>query len=234
MNNIEIIKNSIDTKKFNTYLLCECDSHILNMYLLNQDTLILSCYGSKYDHKEFIIDDLNKLNELHFNIGRLINNSDDLKYISVEYKNYSLILEDIDANYLYSIQLKEKNKNYWDIILTEGAMFALKEKIELIINYLKDKLCPLQIGSKVLIKDKADMQPTFIDEIGRYHFNLHDGSDIVFNSEMEKLCGEQCIISYINKYIGTDSKVYCTFEVTNKDTYELYPYTFSIDMIDIL
>lgn len=92
----------------------------------------------------------------------------------------------------------------------------------------------LKNNTKVCIRHKSEMTPLYIDNIGRYHFTLHDKSDIVFNKQMESLSGKYCLITNLYKYIGVDNNVYFTFQLIDINSHETYPYTFTIDMVNII
>lgn len=92
----------------------------------------------------------------------------------------------------------------------------------------------IKIGSKVRILNKEEMTPKFIDEIGRLHFDLGDGSDIVFNKDMEKYCDLNYKIAGINQYLDRNNQLRSTFYLQDAEHSEVSFFTFTLNMVEVI
>ena len=90
----------------------------------------------------------------------------------------------------------------------------------------------LVVGKKVRIRKVSEMYPKFMDEIGRLHFDLGDGTTICFDiARMGGFCNLVCEITDIYTYTNKDGKPEATFKLKHKD-YPVDDYTFSLGMVD--
>ena len=225
----DFYKNSYDWDR--TYFECGCGDHIMHLTFLSTDCeLIIGSIGTSDEFSFYRGKELNKfyqeLNKIyHSVISNYYFNKDSLK-LNIYY----------DAD-LYWFELKPitGDDNYWDICLN-------KNQVEDLLLLLRDRLqkwleneCAIKTGMWVRVKEIKDMQPKNIDEIGRLHFDLGDGTDIIFNpKDMEQYCGLKCKVSGVNAYIDKDNQLRATFYLDSKECPTVWLYNFTIDMVDVI
>ena len=110
---------------------------------------------------------------------------------------------------LFNISLKSisGNKLISEIYIKENAFEDFIYELKRMKADIIKSLCKVKVGNKIRILTKEEMCPNFIDEIGRLHFDLGDGSDIIFNKDMEKYCGAEGKITVVNPFIDLNGNV---------------------------
>ena len=223
-------KNSYDWDR--TYFECSCGDHIMHLTFLSSDCeLIIGSIGNNNEFSFYKGKELNKfyteLNKIYHNVtNSYYFNKDDLK-LDIYY----------DSD-LYWFELKpsiDREDPYWDIGLNkdqvENLLLLLRNRLQ---KWLENE-CVIKTGMWVRVKEIKDMQPQSIDEIGRLHFYLFDGTDIIFNpKDMKQFCGLKCKVSGVNTYIDKDDQLRATFYLDSKECPTVWLYNFTIDMVDIL
>ena len=219
------------------FLECECDDHILKLYKMQtSDEIILSVLGCDDD---FQLYPLAKINEFYNLCNQILNDVKKQGYLLSN--NYKLkILHEVDDFYdYYDIILTNFDEDYiyWDITVKCEAFEEFTQYVKEILNKMMLSKIVVKPRAKVRVKSLCEMNPTFIDEIGRYHFDLYDGTDIVFNEEMKEFCGNDYIINTVNPYIDKNGEVRCTFYLNPISQYEnpnIIWYTFTLDMVEVI
>ena len=225
----DFYKNSYDWDR--TYFECECGDHIMHLtFLSNNCELIIGSVGV-YD--EFSFYKGKELNRFYQELSKIYNNVTS----SYRFNKHDLMLDIYCDADLYWFELKPitGDDHYWDICLN-------KDQLENLILLLRDRLqkwleneCVIKTGMWVRVKEIKDMQPKNIDEIGRLHFDLGDGTDIIFNpKDMEQYCGLKCKVSGVNAYIDKDNQLRATFYLDSKECPTVWLYNFTIDMVDVI
>ena len=239
----KFIQNSISRDKI--YIECECGSELLYIERFYTDELFIGCIGRNNSDNEFSFTDLKEINGFYYSCLQLL--EDKTKNFSILNNNniknkYKLKIEKDNETNLYWISLCKYNNNrgikskrkFWEICLSNKSFKQFTIEIKMIIDSIILKNLPIKEGVKVRVKNKEEMLPKFMDEIGRYHFDLGDGTDIIFNQEMEKFCGQICKISTINPFIDINGNISCIFFLIDNLNSNLWFYTFTLDMVEII
>ena len=222
-------KNSYDWDR--TYFECECGSHIMHLTFLSDGCELV--IGSVGDNKEFSFYKSKELNKFYKELCKIYNNINKSYYFHKDDLRLDIYY---DAD-LYWFELKPLigDKSYWNICLNKKQI----EDLTLLINHRLqiwlEKECVIKTNMWVRVKEIKDMQPKNVDEIGRLHFDLGDGTDIIFNpKDMKQFCGLRCKVSGINAYIDKDNQLRATFYLDSKECPTIWLYNFTIDMVDII
>ena len=225
----DFYKNSYDWDR--TYFECECGDHIMHLTFLSNDCELI--IGSVGVYDEFSFYKGKELNRFYQELSKIYNNVTG----TYRFNKHDLMLDVYYDADLYWFELKPNtvDDHYWDICLN-------KDQLENLILLLRDRLqkwlekeCVIKTGTWVRVKEIKDMQPKNVDEIGRLHFELGDGTDIIFNpNDMEQYCGLKCKVSGVNAYIDKDDQLRATFYLDSKKCPTIWLYNFTIHMVDII
>lgn len=225
----DFYKNKYDWDR--TYFECGCGDHIMHLTFLSNDCELI--IGSVGVYDEFSFYKGKELNKFYQELSKIYSNVTN----SYCFSKHDLILNiyyDVDL-YWFELKPNTGDDHYWDICLN-------KDQLENLLLLLRDRLqkwlekdCVIKTGMWVRVKEIEDMQPKSVDEIGRLHFDLGDGNDIIFNpKEMKQYCGLKCKVSGINAYIDKNDQLRATFYLDSKEQPDIWLYNFTIDMVDIL
>ena len=234
----KLISNSLTDRNI-TYFECECGSEFLYLEKFHTDEVVIGYIGKsesqiEEDWDEFLFKDLEHLCRFHYYCFQMLEHRRN-SFISV---TSDLVLRiDFDKKYRISVySTTSDNEKLWDILLTEDAFEEFTCNMREILDMIALKQLPFSLGMQVEIKSKETMHPKYIDEIGRYHFDLGDGSDIIFNTDMASYSGYVCTISEIHPFVDIHGKVNCTIGLkSDKDSdNKLWFYMFSPDMVNII
>lgn len=225
----DFYKNNHDWDR--TYFECGCSDHIMHLTFLSNDCELI--IGSVGADDEFSFYKGKELNRFYIELNKIYHDVTNSYYFNKDDLKLNIYC-DVDL-YWFELKPVTGDDNYWDICLN-------KDQVENLLLLLRDRLqkwlekeCVIKTGMWVRVKEIKDMQPRSVDEIGRLHFDLGDGTDIIFNpKDMQQYCGLKCKVSGVNAYIDTNDQLRATFYLDSKECPTVWLYNFTIDMVDIL
>ena len=238
----KLISNNCDFDRL--YVECECKSELLYLDRLHFNELVLGCISSNIEHteladKEFLFKDLKQFSDFCTLCSMILDGRKNSFYLEADAARLSVEHHLQSSMYSISMHLLQGSTCIYEIYMKENVFKLFVKEINELKLVVMDEACDLKIGDKVKVLRKQEMVPKFIDEIGRYHFSLGDGSDIVFNGAMEEYCGMEAKIIHINPFIDMNGQVNCTFTLSPAisdviDPYRVSLYTFTLDMVEVI
>ena len=228
-----IANSNSDTDKI--FIECECEDHILKLYKMKtSDEIILSVLGC---NDEFQLYSLAKINQFYSLCNQVLNSIKQQVHISDDEYLLNIFYEKDFDYYNFILTNWDEDHIYWDVCFKYDAFEEFVCELKQILDNIIKSKCQVKAGTKVRVKSFENMSPISVDEIGRYHFDLYDGSDIIFNEEMKEFCGNDYAINTVNSYIDKNGEVRCTFYLNPISQYEnpnVIWYTFTLDMVEVI
>ena len=236
----KLISSSLDNDRL--YIECECISELMYVDKLHSNEIIIGFITINSEYKEllgeeFIFTSLKQFNDFVNLCEKALECIRDNFYL--EAGDLRLYVEYCRDVCLFNVSLKNisGNKLISEIYIKENAFEDFIYELKRMKSDIVKSLCKVKVGNKIRILTKEEMRPNFIDEIGRLHFDLGDGSDIIFNKDMEKYCGAEGKVTVVNPFIDLNGDVKFTMSLSTSDPNDysdIWLYTFTEDMVKII
>lgn len=141
--------------------------------------------------------------------------------------------------YYMDTDKRKQDKAIWCVILDVYMFNKFYSKLNILRGQAAFNEKSFSKGHMVKIKSYQDLYLAAqrVDSAGRLEFALPDSANdtILFNKEMEKFCGEYCIIDEVNTFISQeDGELNYTLKLRsiNLENTEISDYTFIPEMVE--